>query len=116
MIYLATPYSDADPAVMQFRFESVTAAAAELMSRGQHVFSPITHSHPIAQVGHLPVEWDYWEVYDKRLLAICDQLYVLTLDGWQESVGVAAEMKLARNMGKPIRYYDPERAINPKGA
>ena len=77
-------------------------------------FSPITHSHPIAQVGHLPVEWDYWEAYDKRLLAICDQLYVLTLDDWQESVGVAAEMKLARNMGKPIRYYDPERVINPK--
>jgi len=47
------------------------------MSRGQHVFSPITHSHPIAQVGHLPVEWDYWEAYDKRLLAICDQLYVV---------------------------------------
>ena len=36
--------------------------------------------------------------------------FVLTLDGWRESVGVAAEMKLARNMGKPIRYYDPERA------
>jgi hypothetical protein len=110
MIYLATPYSHDDPAVMQARFEAVNAAAAELMSRGQHVFSPISHSHPISVVGDLPVEWDYWEAYDKRLLAICDQLYVLTLDGWQESVGVAAEMKLARSMGKPVRFYDPERA------
>ena len=44
----------------------------------------------------MPVEWDYWEAYDKRLLAMCDQLYVLTLDGWYESVGVTAEIKPAQ--------------------
>ena len=110
MIYLATLYCHDDPTVMQARFEAVTAAAAELMSRGQHVFSPITHSHPITQAGRMPVEWDYWEAYDKRLLAMCDQLYVLMLDGWYECVGVTAEIKPARNMVKPVRFYDPESA------
>ena len=60
--------------------------------------------------GHLLVEWDYREAYDKRLLAICDRLYVLTLDDWQESVSVAADMKLAPSMGKSSRFYDPEGA------
>jgi len=38
---------------------------------GRYVQLAVRHSHPIAQAGHLPVEWDYWEAYDKRLLAIC---------------------------------------------
>jgi len=60
MIYLATPYSDPDPEVREFRYREVNKAAAQLISEGHHVFSPISHTHPIAQAGDLPTGWDYW--------------------------------------------------------
>jgi len=103
MIYLASPYSHPDAAVRQQRFESACRAAAELIRRGHVVFSPIAHSHGIAQHG-LPVDWDFWEAQDRRLLAACDELWVLTLDGWRESRGVQAEIAIARAAGKPVRF------------
>lgn len=103
MIYLASPYSHPDPVVRQERFEAVCRAAAELIRRGYLVFSPIAHSHSIAKHG-LPLDWGYWERHDRRLLAACDELWVLQLAGWQQSRGVQAEMTIARAAGKPIRF------------
>lgn len=103
-IYLATPYSDSDPAVRQRRFEAVNKLAAKLMAGGFMVFSPISHTHPIAVVGDLPTGWDYWERYDRKILAICDEVIVFCQDGWQESVGVQAEIKIAEELGIPVLY------------
>jgi hypothetical protein len=73
MIYLASPYSDADPAVEQARFDTVCRAAAAIMRQGLLVFSPIAHSHPIARFG-LPKDWGFWQRYDSAFLARCDGL------------------------------------------
>jgi hypothetical protein len=32
------------------------------------------------------------------------------LDGWQESVGVQAEIRMARELGRPIGYLDAKEA------
>jgi hypothetical protein len=32
------------------------------------------------------------------------------LAGWQESVGVQAEIRIARDLGKPVRYLAPDLA------
>jgi len=106
MIYLASPYSDPDPGIEQHRFDAVCQAAAALMQRGMLVFSPIAHSHPIARFG-LPKDWAFWHRYDRAFLAQCDELWVLMLPGWNRSVGVRAEMRIAMEMGKPVRLVDP---------
>lgn len=106
LLYLAAPYSDPDPRVRQRRFEAVCQHAAALIRSGALLFSPLSHSHPIATYG-VPVDWSYWEDFDSRLLATCDELAVLRLDGWRESVGVQAEIDLALDMGLPIRFLDP---------
>lgn len=94
----------------QERFEAACRVAAELILRGHVVFSPIAHSHSIAQHG-LPVDWGFWERHDRRLFAACDELWVLTLDGWRESRGVQAEIAIARAAGKPFRFVsEPELA------
>ena len=106
MIYLASPYSHPDQAVERQRFDAVCQAAAALMRRGLAVFSPIAHSHAIARFG-LPTDWAFWQRYDRAFLAWCDELWVLTLPGWEQSAGVRAEMEIAREMGKPVRLIDP---------
>ena len=41
---------------------------------------------------------------------------VLMLDGWQESVGVQAEIQIARELGKQIRYLVPAATRSPMSA
>lgn len=111
MIYLASPYSHPDPAVQAERCEAVCRVAAHLIRLGHVVFSPIAHSHGIAKHG-LPTDWLFWEKQDHALLAVCDELWVVTLDGWQESRGVQAEIAMARALGKPIRYVAEDDVVH----
>lgn len=106
LIYLATPYSHEDPVIRQQRFEIVNRVAASLMSDGNYIFSPISHTHPIALAGDLPTCWDYWEQYGRVMLSACVSLYVLCQPGWKESKGVTAEIVIAEEMGLPIEYID----------
>ena len=103
MIYLASPYSHSDPAVRQRRFEAACRAAAMLIRQGHLVFSPIAHSHGIAQQG-LPGDWKFWKRFDRRMLEVCDRMVVLCVPGWRESRGVQAEVAIARRLGKPVGY------------
>ena len=112
MIYLASPYSHADAAVREQRFRAACRAAARLMRAGQVVFSPIAHGHPIAMHG-LPTDWRFWERNDREHLARCDEVVVLTIDGWRESEGVQREIRIARGLRKPLRYLEPDSQLFP---
>lgn len=109
LIYLAVPYSHTDLSVRIERFEAANAAAAKLIEQGNHVFSPISHTHPIelASKGKLPMGWEYWAAYDERMLSNCDRVIVLDIEGWTSSKGVQAEIAIARRMGKPVDYLKP---------
>jgi nucleoside 2-deoxyribosyltransferase len=106
LVYLASPYSHPDPAFREQRFQAACRAVIEFLRAGQPVFSPIVHSHALVEHG-LPTDWRFWERFDRTHLARCDEVVVLMLDGWQESVGVAAELDIATTLGKPIRYLEP---------
>ena len=105
-IYLAVPYSHPDAAVREARFNAVNRVAARLMKEGTHVFSPISHTHPIASRWNLPTDWEYWASYDRVMLSNCDKLVVLMLDGWRDSVGVQAEIDIARELGMVIVFIE----------
>ena len=106
MIYLCSPYTHADPGVVEQRFDAACRAAAMLIWQGKTVFSPIAHSHPICRFG-LPGDWEFWGRHDLEHLAVCDEVVVLKLDGWRESRGVQAEVAQARALGKPVTFLTP---------
>jgi len=106
LIYLASPYSHPDLTLRTIRFHSVCRVAGILMSRGEFVYSPIAHTHPIAEVMDLPTGWEYWARYDELIIRRCDLMYVLTIDGWDTSVGVQAEIEIAHLQAMPIIYVD----------
>lgn len=107
MIYLACPYTHPDPKVREQRFLQVNKTAAKLISLGYGVFSPISQCHPIAQEGELPTSWEYWKEYDEKILSICSELCILTLDGWRESKGIQGEVKIAREKGIFVTTISP---------
>jgi hypothetical protein len=104
IVYLAVPYTHPDKFVIQQRFDKVNKVSARLMSEGINVFSPISHTHPIALAGSLPTNWEFWKNYDMAFLSCSKKLIVLQLDGWENSVGVQAEIQIAKNLGLPIEY------------
>lgn len=107
MIYLASPYSHPDPAVRHGRFREACRAAGRLMHGGATVFSPIAHSHPIAVECGLPLAFEWWERADREWIAMCSEVVVLRLDGWEQSNGIRCEVAIAAELGIPVRYIDP---------
>jgi hypothetical protein len=107
-IYLASPYSHNDPATRESRFERVTEIAGKLEQEGWIVFSPITHSHPVAIRCSLPKGWKFWGEIDKVFIYHCLFVAILMLPGWKESEGIKEEIKLAKEYKKPIVYLTPD--------
>lgn len=118
LIYLAAPYTyhkrTHNPLlafyywirginIRWFRFESVNKAASIIFKSGNFVFSPISHTRPIAKYG-LPSDFKFYETYDKMMISKCDELWVLTIEGWSESIGVTAEIAEAQRRKIPVRY------------
>lgn len=108
MTYLCSPYSHVKYEKRYDRFVSACRAAAILMKRGLHVFSPIAHSHSVSEGAEdieLPTDWSYWQHQDQWYLDRIDAVAVLMLDGWEKSVGVQAEIEIAKKRGLPISYW-----------
>jgi hypothetical protein len=106
LTYLACPYSHDDRSVRIARFEAANRAAGKLMREGHHVFSPISHTHPIAEACDLPKGWEFWEAFDRAYLAHSWRVVVLMLEGWRESKGVTAELRIAAEQGLPVEYIE----------
>lgn len=104
MIYLAGPYSHEDEAVRTLRYTLLTAKAAELMQLGHVVISPITHGHAVAIAHELPTDFEWWQNQCLGVLRHASKLCVLTLEGYEESTGVKAEIGYALALGIPIEY------------
>lgn len=113
MIYLASPYSHPDPLIVKTRFLLAEQATAILLQRKEWVYSPIVHCHELSQRYELPGDFAYWQGYNIDMLRRCDMLTVLTIPGWRESVGVTAELTVARTLNMPLTQVTPEGEILP---
>lgn len=108
LTYLASPYHHEQPDIRYARYMRVCGTAAILMRRGLFVYSPIAHNDGVAYYGELQTGWDYWREYDTAMLECCKDMLVLILDGWQDSVGIRAEIDIATRLGISISYINEE--------
>lgn len=99
-IYLAIAYSGNEEAA----FKEANIRAGELMMAGHQVFSPISHTHPIAKEGDLPTGFNFWGKYDECFIEWCDELWVCDFGDWTKSIGVTAEIALAACHKKPVKF------------
>jgi len=104
--YLAIPYSHEDVLIRKYRFEIANKIAAALTREGRIIFSPISHCHPLTDYG-LPDSWEYWKKYAYEFLKVVKKLIVIKLNGWEKSIGVQGEIKIANELGVTIEYIDP---------
>ena len=105
-IYLAVPYSNPDPEIREKRYNAVTRLTGLMSKEGYIVFSPITHSHPVAKMTKLSGGWGFWSKIDYAFIRACKICVVYMLPGWRQSVGVQAEIKYCEEHGIPVMYID----------
>lgn len=103
-IYLACPYSHQDPKVREHRFNTSCNVSASLLKEGHVVISPISMSHPIAISNDLPLTFEFWQKQNHEFIRWCEEVYVLTIDGWKTSNGIKDEIEFATEIGRKVRY------------
>ena len=108
VIYLACPYWHEDACVRYDRFEAVNEIAGKIMEYGHVVFSPISHSVPISGTMENK-DHDFWLGQDFPLLEMCDEMWIVPLAGWEDSVGVGREIKHALKHNIPCKLYREEK-------
>lgn len=104
VIYIACPYVHEDKDIRYYRFKCATSWGAFLMKQTPQpiVYCPISQAHYMAEFGKLPGDYEFWKKQDSYFMQYCTTLHVLHLQGVEESIGVAEECKLAKQLGKMI--------------
>lgn len=93
------------------RYIDVCIAAAKLVEKDIHVFSPIAHSHGIALHMQEKHNWDFWSQQDIPFLRQAEGMLILCLDGWKDSVGIKAERKIMLKFDCPVFYTTPDDVV-----
>jgi len=107
LIYLATVYSK-HPEGLEVAFRHAAILASRLMLKEINVYSPICHTHPMAiHAGLNPLDHSIWLPFDEVIMKKADALLVAMMERWEDSVGIAHEIKRFTEMQKPIYYLDP---------
>lgn len=105
LIYLAAPLGHHDSSVRESRFESVNRYCGYLIRERNLVFSPLSLGAPLDAADFSN---SVWYALGLHLLARCDEMRILALDGWEESVGVGLEARYARQLRIPIYVVNPD--------
>lgn len=114
-IYLASPYSALKcknkrtaALIRDERYAAVTIAAAKLQDKYPYAFIlPITQSHNTSPyMKNKNTGFAAWKQIDLTFVECCDEVWVLDLPGWDESIGVQEEMAFAAENDIAIKFVD----------
>lgn len=112
MIYLASPFSHPDPGIRAARVDAALRATVALFNHGRVVYSPIVYSAPLFDAGvGATGGYEEWEALDRRMIAACDFLWVLSIEGWRESRGIRAEVAYASELNKTMRHVSLDQCL-----
>jgi hypothetical protein len=106
LVYAASPYSRYAGGLDQ-ACDDVCEVVGRLIANGVRAFSPVAHSHTIAMASGVdPLDHKLWLDLDEAIAPQCHALVVIELDGWQESDGIAKEIRWFST--RPVFYLNPK--------
>jgi hypothetical protein len=101
-IYLATAYSHPDPKVREQRFLRANRIASHLIEKGYIVYSPISHSHPIAECMNNHNDKSVWLRQCIAFIEWADCMYIINCPENRQSEGVQMEINRFLEKNKKI--------------
>lgn len=108
LIYLASPYSHKSKAIMTLRLVDADMALGRLQDKYPYAFiGPITQSaRTVKYMNSTDEGFGAWERRGLTYVSRCDELWVLDIPGWQDSVGVQAEIAFAYQLQIPVKVVN----------
>lgn len=104
--YVGSPYSKYHLG-LEAAALMVAKETARVIEAGIPAFSPIAHGHVLAVVGGLdPLDYKIWLPLNRPFMDGACGLIVLMMHGWEESVGLTAEIQAFREALKPVLYMN----------
>lgn len=104
-IYLTSPYTGTHNE-QELRFQAAEKTVAQLLRKGLMVYSPIVHCHTLAKNHNLPQGFSFWSRYNYAILSKSSGLFVLKLQGYDTSDGVAGEIEFAKSCNIPVTFME----------
>ena len=116
MIYLSSPLWHPQEQVMNKRVKLIQEVMVALIMRGTFAFSPIAHNYPAAKSQKVILDdemnnKEIWMPFDLEMLHLCSEMWVVQIDGWDESNGITIEISEASIHGIPVSYHNPKMLI-----
>lgn len=112
MIYVASPYSSPSSDLRHARYLAVRQVIAKhISSQPEALFSPILYTHELANEHDFHYDAKTWIRFNTDMLRKATQLWVVMLPGWVSSIGVTAEIALAKQLLIPITYFSEDGTI-----
>lgn len=110
-LYVGTPYTKF-PTGREAAWKMACHVTAELIAVGIPALSPISGSHPVAEIGGLdPTDGELWERVNAPLMDAAGALLVFEAVGWRQSSGLSTEIATFKRAGKPIFHMKPSRPL-----
>ncbi len=106
MIYMSCPYTHTDLAVREYRYRMSCMAASKLFEAGIACFNPLANSVPAVEFSGCDLTHSQWLDIDFEILRRCDEILLLGLEGWRQSVGVKSELFEAMALGIPVTLIE----------
>lgn len=108
-IYVATPYTHANPDVVAQRYDAAMDFVAWLLNNSPTVvpFSPILYCHPMAKVHKLPTDADYWWDFNRTIIDRSEGVYLLKMEGWELSYGIKKELEYCKRQSIHVQNWVP---------
>lgn len=100
--YLCTVYSK-HPDGLDKAYEEACMQQALLVQRGLFVYSPITHNHDFQKILGIHTH-SFWLPLDFKFIKLSKGIIVCKMKNWENSYGIAEEIKFAKHLGLPIYY------------
>lgn len=109
MIVVSGPYSHSNPDIKQIRVKAIADACVKLFQNGEMCSSPLLAGLSfIEKSSHkMPDDYAFWQKFCRSYVEKGHKLYVLDLDGWQESSGVKDEIDCAIKNTIPVYLVEP---------
>lgn len=102
--YMATPYTSYEAGMEQANKDAAFAGGT-LLGKGVHIFSPITHSHIMVNVGaDVPHTYEVFLKLDEQMMTTAHGCLVVMMPGWDKSKGVTWEIEWFKQHKKPVVY------------
>lgn len=111
LYYLASPFTHTQKEIMRMRTEIAIDVSIKLVNADYIIFSPIAYNGSWIDKG-VRGDWEFWKEFDLKIISKCEGVIVLTMPGWENSVGVTEEVEFAKEMAIPVYYLSPEQANN----